>query len=269
MPSEGPFRFSVVLPVYNEGANIGAFCRKAAAELPTSFELLVCHDRDDDDTLPALAALAPAEKPAHIRLIKNDLGPGVRFAIEAGMRAARAPVVLVMMADLADDFRCAEKMVQLVEAGANVACASRYSPGGKQVGGPWLKGTLSRVAGLSLHFLTGLPTRDPTNSFKAYERAFLERTPIESTAGFCLALELTVKAHFGGGKVRELPAYWYDRSAGQSRFLLRSWLPHYLHWYLWAFRARFGAKHPVARGSASAVARPGAGPWRSRPRSGT
>jgi glycosyltransferase involved in cell wall biosynthesis len=224
--------------VFDEADNIGPFCRKARAELPPGYELLVCYDKDGDTTLPALAALPGADKPAHIRLVKNELGPGVRYAIEAGMRAATAPVVLVMMADLSDDFRRVDTMVALVESGADVACASRYSPGGEQLGGPWLKGQLSRWAGWSLHVGAGLPTRDPTNSFKAYRRAFLERTPIGSTAGFSLGLELTVKAHFGGGRVEEVPASWYDRAAGESRFRLRKWLPQYLRWYVWAFQQR-------------------------------
>jgi len=191
----------------------------------------------------ALAAAHPLNLSENL---KNDLGPGVRYAIEAGMRAAQGPVVLVMMADLSDDFRCVEPMLTLVEQGADVACASRYSPGGKQVGGPFVKGLLSKMAGLSLNALTGLPTRDPTNSFKAYKKSYLDQTPIESSAGFCLGLELTVKAHFGGGQVSEVPAHWYDRTAGQSRFLLRQWLPHYLRWYAWALRRRF-TKHGASR----------------------
>jgi len=55
-----------------------------------------------------------------------------------------------------------------------------------------------RMAGLSLYWLAGLPTRDATNSFKAYRRELIDRIRIESTAGFCMALELTVKgAHHG------------------------------------------------------------------------
>ncbi|HEY5934385.1 MAG TPA: glycosyltransferase [Kofleriaceae bacterium] len=231
-------RYSIVLPVFHEGDNIGPFCRKARLELPANYELLICYDMDEDSTLPALAALAPDEKPDLIRLVKNDLGPGVRYAIEAGMRAATAPVVLVMMADLSDDFRRVEEMISHVEAGADVSCASRYSKGGEQIGGPWLKGKLSRLAGWSLHHGAGLPTLDPTNSFKAYRRAYLERTRIDSTAGFSLGLELTVKAHFGGGRVTEVPASWYDRTAGESRFQLRKWLPQYLRWYAYAFQAR-------------------------------
>ena len=228
-------RYSVVLPVFNEGANIGEFCRRAVAELPPGYELLVCYDFDEDDTLPALNELPASEKPHDVRLVKNDLGPGVRFAIEAGMRAARAPVVLVMMADLADDFSCVEPMVSRVEDGCDVVASSRYMRGGRQIGGPWLKGLCSRLAGVSLRWIAGLPTHDATNSFKAYRRAFLARTRIESRAGFSLALELTVKAHFTGGRVAEVPGIWRDRSGGESRFRLVAWLPQYLHWYFWAF----------------------------------
>lgn len=228
-------RYSIVVPVFNEAANIGAYCLKARL-LPGPFELLICYDFAEDSTLPALAALRPEEKPAVVRLVPNELGRGVRYAIEAGMRAARAPVVVVMMVDLADDFSKVDDLVCSVEAGAAICCASRYMPGGRQLGGPWLKGLLSRAAGVSLHRFFGVPTHDATNSFKAYQREFLQRTPIESTAGFCLGMELTLKAHFAGERVTEVPARWYDRTEGQSRFRLWAWLPHYLRWYWFAVR---------------------------------
>ena len=61
---------------------------------------------------------------------------------------------------------------------------------------------------------------------------------IESTAGFELALELTVKATTMGRPVAEVPTTWRDRTAGQSNFKLRKWLPHYLRWYMVAVRHR-------------------------------
>ncbi len=237
-PSNLP-RYSVVVPVFNEGSNIAEFCRRAVAELPAAYELLVCHDFPEDDTLPALAALPADQKPPLVRLIHNTLGPGVRYAIEAGMRAAVAPVVVVMMADVSDDFARVESMVAGVEAGAAVVCASRYMPGGRQVGGPRVKGLMSRTAGVTLFHLAGLPTRDPTNSFKAYRRSFLAAMPIETDAGFALGMELTVKAHAAGERVEEVPATWLDRTAGQSRFQLARWTPKYLRWYFWALRRRW------------------------------
>jgi dolichol-phosphate mannosyltransferase len=234
-----PSRYSVVVPVFHEADNIGPFCRAVRDALPPGYELLVCYDTEEDPTLPALAALSADEKPPEVRLIRNTLGPGVRYAIEAGMRAARAPVVVVTMVDLSDDYRIVETMVAAAEAGAAVVCASRYMPGGRQIGGPRLKNLLSRTAGLTLHRLAGVPTRDATNSFKAYRRDFLERTAIESTAGFSLGLELVVKAHFSGERVTEIAATWRDRTGGTSRFRLVAWLPLYLRWYLWALRKRW------------------------------
>src|SRR6185436_11148862 len=162
-------RYSVVVPVYNEGDNIARLCRKARAELPPGYELLICYDFDEDNTLPALAALPDDQKPPITRPVRNRLGRGVRYAIDAGMRAAQAPVVLVTMADLSDDLARVEEMIARVERGADVVSGSRYMTGGRQVGGPWLKSLMSRVAGISLRRLTGLPTFDPTNSFKAYK----------------------------------------------------------------------------------------------------
>jgi hypothetical protein len=82
--------------------------RRAAA----GYELLICYDFEADSTLPAVAALPPDRKPEAIRLVKNTLGPGVRYAIEASLRAAEAPVVVVMMADVSDDFSRVGAMVE-------------------------------------------------------------------------------------------------------------------------------------------------------------
>ena len=226
-------RYSIVVPVFNEANNIDVFCRRARAELRPGYELILCYDREDDSTLSALRGLDPSDRPDIVRTVKNDLGSGVRFAIEAGMRAARAPVVVVMMADLSDDFSQVETMVASAESGVDVVCGSRYMSGGRQIGGPRLKKLLSRTAGISLHWLTGLPTSDPTNSFKAYRRDFLQTAKIETGCGFALGLELTVKAHCHGGRVNEVPVTWQDRQEGTSRFRLLAWLPQYLRWYVW------------------------------------
>ena len=159
--------------------------------------------------------------------------------MKAGIAATDAPYVLISMADGSDEPHVVDPMVALARGGADVVAASRYMRGGRQVGGPLLKRTLSRAAGLSLHWFGGVATHDPTNNFKLYSRRFLDSVTIESTAGFELALELTVKATLAGRSVAEVPTTWRDRTAGQSNFKLRKWLPHYLHWYWTAFRGRF------------------------------
>jgi hypothetical protein len=129
-------------------------------------------------------------------------------------------------------------MVALAREGADVVAGSRYMRGGRQVGGPPLKRLMSRTAGLTLHWIAGVPTHDATNNFKLYARRFLDGVRIESQGGFELAIELTVKATLTGRRVAELPTTWRDRTAGQSNFKMRAWLPRYLRWYLVAMRGR-------------------------------
>jgi len=227
-----PPRISVVLPVYNEDANIQACLRRLAEALADhDHEILVCYDFDEDRTLPAIAAMT--DKPATVRLVKNDLGRGVAFAMRAGFAAASGDVVVTTMADLSDPPDVIPLMADKIRRErAHVVAGSRYMPGGSQQGGPLLKRTFSRLAGLSLRWIAGLGTHDATNNFRAYSAEFLRKVEVESDAGFEVALELTVKAHLGGFKVDEVPTTWEDRTAGQSRFRVWAWIPRYLRWYL-------------------------------------
>jgi 8-oxo-dGTP pyrophosphatase MutT (NUDIX family) len=136
------------------------------------------------------------------------------------------------MADLSDPPECIDQLVAKLREGNDVVAGSRYMRGGRQIGGPWLKGTLSRLAGTLAYLLTGIGIHDVTTNFRAYSRRLLQSIPIESAGGFELGLELTVKCHLRGWGVAEVPASWHDRSAGQSRFQLFRWLPGYLRWYL-------------------------------------
>jgi dolichol-phosphate mannosyltransferase len=225
---------SIVLPVYNEAKNIQECLRRLSNGVGNlQNEILVCYDFDGDSTLPLIQSME--DRPPTLRLVKNDLGRGVAYAMRAGFAAADGDVVVTTMADLSDPPELIPSMAEKVRAGAAVVSGSRYMSGGRQVGGPRLKAFLSRTAGLSLHFLSGLPTRDPTTNFRAYAADFVRNTPVESTQGFELALELTVKAYRAGLPIDEVPTTWQGRVAGESRFRMWKWMPAYLRWYVLAF----------------------------------
>jgi len=241
MQDAGPFNAEPVvdflMPVYNEGPNIARAVEEIDRHVPIPKRLLVVYDFDEDDTLPELQRLAP--RFPWIETVKNDLGRGVLAAIRAGIGRTRAEVVIITMADLSDDLTIAPRMVELIrDEGYDIVCASRYMRGGRQIGGPVLKKTLSRLAGVSLYWLGALPVHDATNAFRAYRRQVLLDHPIESRGGFAYSLEITAKAHAAGRRITEVPSTWTDRSAGASRFRLRAWLPHYLKWYAYALTHR-------------------------------
>jgi glycosyltransferase involved in cell wall biosynthesis len=230
---------SVVIPVYNEGENVEPTLRGVIEATRTRpLEVLVVHDFDEDTTVPVVKRLQ-AELP-QVRLHKNTLGRGVLNAMKSGLRAARAQYVVITMGDGSDNPADIDPMYELARAGADVVAGSRYMPGGRQLGGPLLKRTMSRAAGLSLHWLGGLPVHDATSNFRLYSKRLLNQVTIESHGGFELGLELTVKAYRLGLRVAEVPTTWRDRTAGKSRFKLWQWLPRYLHWY---WRGMIGRIH--------------------------
>jgi dolichol-phosphate mannosyltransferase len=228
---------SIVMPVFKEGEAVEPVLRGMAKAVSATYEILVVYDFDEDPTVPVIERLS-AEIPT-IRGLRNDLGRGVLNAMRAGIAASSGQYVLISMSDGSDEPHVVDSMVALARDGADVVSASRYMPGGRQLGGPRAKRLMSRVAGLTLHWFARVPTHDPTNNFKLYSRRFLDDVSIESTAGFELALELTIKATLAGRRVAEVPTTWRDRTAGQSNFKLRKWLPHYLHWYREAFVGRW------------------------------
>lgn len=236
-------RVSIVIPAYNEGEEIVKCLDRIVGAVTFPCEILVVYDRPDDTT--AAPALRYGETDHRVRPLLNDIRPGPAAAILAGFKHARAPVVLVTMADGSDQPSQIEELTRLVEDGAVVAAASRYMPGGRQVGGPRLKGLVSRTAGLSLHLLAGVGTHDPTNSFKAYSRAFVEAVGVDSDAGFEMGIEMVAKAKRRGERVAEIPTVWLDRTTGQSHFKVRQWIPRYLHWYLVALLPFYGGKSPA------------------------
>jgi glycosyltransferase involved in cell wall biosynthesis len=236
MSELAPPRVSVVITAYDEGEQIITCLGRIFEAVTIPCEVLVVYD-DPDDSTAAYAEKYADEDPRVVPTL-NTYGRGPARAIRYGVDRATAPVVVVTMADLCDDPWAIDPMVRLVERGVAVAAASRYMEGGQQCGGPWLKGKLSRVAGLSLRLFAGVGTHDATNSFKAYSRDFIQSVGIESDHGFEVGLELVAKARRLRLPIAEVPTVWLERNAGQSNFQLVSWLPNYLRWFLFAFGGR-------------------------------
>ena len=227
-----PSTIAVIIPVYNESANIEKnldAIQQGIKGSTDAYTVNIVYDFDEDTTLPVIASIR-SKYTFPIFLIKNT-SRGVCHAIKTGLSQAQGNFLLVSMADMSDDYGILPQMVDQAKNGFDIVCASRYMKGGKMHGGPFVKQLLSRLAGVSLHFLTGIPTHDITNSYKIYKKSLFKDITIESEGGFEIGMEITAKAFIQGYKITEIPAQWWDRTAGQSRFRLLRWLPKYLRWY--------------------------------------
>ncbi len=237
--SEQP-RVSIVIPAYNEGDVIVGVLDRIFEAVRLTCEVLVVVDTEDDTTVGTVVEYA--QKEPRLRYLVNTYGPGPANAIRFGIDASAAPVAVVTMADGCDDARQIDDLARLTERGVAVAAASRYMAGGQQVGGPYLKGLMSKFAGRSLQLLAHTGTRDATNSYKAYSTEFVRAVGIDSRDGFEIGIELTAKAKRMRLPVAEIPTIWLDRQAGISNFKVARWIPKYLRWYRFAFGSRLSAE---------------------------
>ena len=112
--------------------------------------MLICYDREDDDTLPAISANRDKLKGhagrvrAQYRARRAFRGDGRLCAFEPRPRSLMYP------AD--DDYNAGmlDRMVEKAEQGCDIVCASRFMPGGSMQGCPWLKAVLVRSADFTL-----------------------------------------------------------------------------------------------------------------------
>lgn len=231
----------IIIPVYNEGDNILPVLESFKRHVRTSCRVWICYDHESDNTLPVVRAY-PQDAFA-IQLLKNR-GRGALGAVLSGFESSTAPAVLMYPAD--DDYNAPQidLMMGKFREGCEIVVASRFIPGGCMKGCPWLKALLVRSSAFVLHRFARLPTCDPTNGLRVFSRRVLDTIPIESTVGFAYSIELLVKAHRLGWRIGEVPASWFERRAGKSRFQVLKWVPQYLKWLLYAFATTFLFRAP-------------------------
>lgn len=226
-------RATLIVPARNESETINKFLENLSDSVTFEVEVIIIVDSLDDTTIPAIPVLNFQNMT--VNCVLNQIGEGPANAIRYGISKASAPVIVVTMADGSDDPSVIETMIRLIERGCSMVVASRYMPGGQQIGGPRFKKFLSVNASRILRILGGIDIHDATNSYRAFSKEFADKSSIESTNGFEIGLELTAKAHRTKQIIAEIPTIWIDRQFGQSKFKLARWLPGYLKWFFYSF----------------------------------
>ena len=224
---------SIIIPAKNESVNITKVALRIQRLVKCNFECLVVVDSFDDSTCNSMKEISNDDD--RFKVVLNQKGSTPALAIRSGIESSIYDTIIVTMADGSDDPSIINDLAELINRGVVIAAASRYMAGGQQVGVSGLKPILSRCAGLTLYYLARVGTHDATNSFKAYDKNFIDKVGLESVYGFEIALELTAKARRLRLPVAEIPTIWIERHFGSSNFKLLKWVPKYLKWYFYAF----------------------------------
>ncbi|MGZ6343814.1 MAG: polyprenol monophosphomannose synthase [Candidatus Limnocylindrales bacterium] len=221
--SSAPHRGTwVVLPTYNEAANLAPISAAILAQLPGA-SLLVVDDASPDGTgrlADELAAADPRVRVCH-RRAKEGLGPayldGFAWALEAG-----AERVVQMDADWSHDPAYLPRLLGALES-ADLALGSRYVAGGGVRDWGLARRLISRGGSLFARTVLSLPQHDLTGGFKAWRATTLAELPRQGihSGGYVFQIEMTYLASRLGRRVVEVPIVFTDRRVGVSKMSRR------------------------------------------------
>lgn len=227
-----PLKTSVVIPVYNEGKLIILTLKNIIHSLKKNYEILICYDFDEDDTLEVTR-----DQFNHyitnqtIRLIKNKSN-GPHAAVMQGILKSKGCYIIVIPADDSVNSKKLHKLVNIAEQGFDIVCPSRFIKGGMMKGAPFLKSFINRFVNTTLKTL-GMPTADATNGFRLFSKKVVKSIEINSSQGFIYSIEYLIKAYDRNFRIAEFPSLWIERNKGKSKFNLGKWCFPYLKYFIY------------------------------------
>jgi dolichol-phosphate mannosyltransferase len=216
-PERGPVW--VVLPTYEEAANVERVVEQVRAKLPASAQVLIVDDNSPDGTGEIAARLAREHGGVHhlARARKEGLGPayiaGFREALAGG-----AGLIVEMDSDFSHEPAYLPRLLEAAER-ADLVIGSRYVPGGGVTDWGALRRGISRGGSAYARVVLGVGVRDLTGGFKCFRREVLEAIGLDSirSRGYAFQVEMTYRALQRGFRVVEVPIVFRDRQAGSSK----------------------------------------------------
>jgi glycosyltransferase involved in cell wall biosynthesis len=202
---------SVVVPVYNEEANVAELAERVSAALaPREFELVVVDDGSRDGTAEALAALAatrPWLRPLY--LIRNY---GQSAALQAGFDAAKGDTIVTLDGDLQNDPADIPALLKMLDEQPDIDVISGWRKDRQDK-------TLSRkipskIANFIISRVTGVDLHDYGCSLKLYRAQVIRDLKVYGELHrFIPALAADV-----GAKIVEVPVRHHARQRGESKY---------------------------------------------------
>ena len=207
---------SIVVPTYNEAANVPIIYRSLADSLQgMSCELIVVDDDSPDGTADAVRTLA--SRHGNVRCIQRLQDRGLASAVHWGVQAAHGDVVVVMDGDLQHDPTLIPAMVAALGEEYDIVSASRFLAAPETSGLPSdTRNSLSRWGNRLANFCLGSSLSDPLTGFFAISRGrFLNSLPRLQADGFKILFDLLW--HNRGARVKELAFEFRSRRHGESK----------------------------------------------------
>ncbi len=198
-----------MVPAYNERDNLAPLLAEIAAALSgRRYEVIVVDDGSTDGTLEVLKTLR-RQYPA-LRILAFERNAGQTAAFAAGFRAAAAPIVVTLDADLQNDPADIPRLVETLQH-SGVTAVAGYRANRRDTS--W-KRLQSRIANGVRNRLNGEVIRDTGCSLKAFRTDAVRDLPLFS--GMHRFLPTLIKMQ--GGSVSEVPVGHRPRQHGVTKY---------------------------------------------------
>ena len=241
-------RSVLIVPTYNEAANIERFLTKVRTHAPNT-EILVVDDNSPDQT--AKIAETVAAKLGSIEIINRSGQRGYAAASREAMLVAIKSgydVIATMDADFSHDPKVLTKLISLVNSDTALVIGSRYVPGGGVTNWPLFRRVLSKWGNLYTAFCLRLKIKDCTSGFRAYSATTLKKIDLANLTadGYAFLSEIAfVISRKKLGAIVESPIVYLDRAFGDSKMNTRIMRESMVLVTRWGFALRtgIGRKH--------------------------
>ena len=208
----------IIIPTYNEKDNIEAIT-SAVLELPYNFNVLIVDDNSPDGTGAIADTLSSNNNLIYVihNSEKKGIGQayirGFKWGLERGY-----DLLFEMDADFSHRPHYLHDFMKAIEDN-DLVLGSRYISGVNVVNWPLGRLLLSYFANVYTRIATGLPVHDATGGFKCFRRKVLEAIDLSKihSSGYTFQIEMTMRAHAKGFKIKEIPIIFYDRTRGTSK----------------------------------------------------
>ena len=232
----------VVIPTYNEAANIRRIVPMVLAQDP-DLHVLVVDDNSPDGTGDVVEELRAAEPRVHClhREGKGGLGSAYIEGFGWALRETDARFIFEMDADLSHDPTAIPEFLDAI-AHADLVVGSRYLNGITVINWPLSRLILSVAANIYASVITGLPLKDCTGGYKCFRRETLEQLPLDKVKsdGYSFQIELNWHAHQRGARILEIPIVFTDRVHGESKMSRK--IIWEAAWMVWRLRLFSGSR---------------------------
>lgn len=242
---------TIMLPAYNEAENLPPLLEKMQAVMAAYGEPYRVPVVDDGSTDATADVLERCRAKIPLEVVRHQVNMGLAQTLRDGLRraaddASADDVIITMDADNTHEPNHIASMLERLAEGYDVVIASRYEPGGQEIGLSFQRHVLSRTANLLLKiFFPTRGVRDFTCGYRAYRADVLKRAwqvygdrLIEATT-FAAMAEVLLKLRLLGIRASEVPLVLrYDQKRGSSKMRVGRTMANYAYMVWRVRRAR-------------------------------